>query len=249
MNREFPDWGSFTPERVAEELPRLIAEAERAVSAIEASGPDGFESFVWRLNDAMRPLTRCWCAVSHMLSVMNSDAWRALEEAWQPKVVEFTLRVGQSRRLYEIAKSLLAAPIGDGPEAPVRRRILEKIVQDAELAGVGLDGAKKDRFNEIQARRAKLRADFHNAVIDATNAFSFEKGGKKYTDVEYCDEDMILFGRETAGLPREFIAAHQKQAVRIPMSKDTRLRSFNLSNSVIVVLFEALRQLDFPGLE
>ena len=75
------------------------------------------------------------------------------------------------------------------------------------------------------------------------------KGGKKYTDVEYCDEDMILFGRETAGLPREFIAAHQKQAVRIPMSKDTRLRSFNLSNSVIVVLFEALRQLDFPGLE
>ena len=181
MNREFPDWGSFTPERVAEELPRLIAEAERAVSAIEASDPDGFESFVWRLNDAMRPLTRCWCAVSHMLSVMNSDAWRALEEAWQPKVVEFTLRVGQSRRLYEIAKSLLAAPIGDGPEAPVRRRILEKIVQDAELAGVGLDGVKKDRFNEIQARLAKLRADFHNAVIDATNAFSFEKGGKKYT--------------------------------------------------------------------
>ena len=60
---------------------------------------------------------------------------------------------------------------------------------------------------------------------------------------------MILFGRETAGLPRDFIAAHSEQAVRIPMSKDTRLRSFNLSNSVIVVLFEALRQLDFPGLE
>jgi tRNA (cytidine/uridine-2'-O-)-methyltransferase len=75
------------------------------------------------------------------------------------------------------------------------------------------------------------------------------KGGKNYTDVTYQDEDMILFGRETAGLPRDFIAAHQEQAVRIPMSKDTRLRSFNLSNSVIVVLFEALRQLDFPGLE
>ena len=75
------------------------------------------------------------------------------------------------------------------------------------------------------------------------------KGGQNYTDVSYQDEDMILFGRETAGLPREFIAAHQEQAVRIPMSKDTRLRSFNLSNSVIVVLFEALRQLGFPGLE
>ena len=75
------------------------------------------------------------------------------------------------------------------------------------------------------------------------------KGGRNYTDVFYRDEDMILFGRETAGLPRDFIAAHSEQAVRIPMSKDTRLRSFNLSNSVIVVLFEALRQLGFPGLE
>ena len=75
------------------------------------------------------------------------------------------------------------------------------------------------------------------------------KGGQNYTDVEYKDEDMILFGRETAGLPRDFIAAHQDQAVRIPMSANTRLRSFNLSNSVIVVLFEALRQLEFPGLE
>ena len=75
------------------------------------------------------------------------------------------------------------------------------------------------------------------------------KGGRNYTDVQYQDEDMILFGRETAGLPRDFIAAHGDQAVRIPMSANTRLRSFNLSNSVIVVLFEALRQLDFPGLE
>ena len=75
------------------------------------------------------------------------------------------------------------------------------------------------------------------------------KGGRSYTDVSYEDEDMILFGRETAGLPRDFIAEHADRAVRIPMSRDTRLRSFNLSNSVIVVLFEALRQLDFPGLE
>ena len=75
------------------------------------------------------------------------------------------------------------------------------------------------------------------------------KGGRSYTDVSYEDEDMILFGRETAGLPRDFIAEHADRAVRIPMSRDTRLRSFNLSNSVIVVLFEALRQLGFPGLE
>lgn len=75
------------------------------------------------------------------------------------------------------------------------------------------------------------------------------KGGHLYTDVEYKDEDMFLFGKETAGLPRDFIAEHEEFAIRIPMSRDTRLRSFNLSNSANIILFEALRQLGFPELE
>jgi Predicted rRNA methylase (SpoU class) len=75
------------------------------------------------------------------------------------------------------------------------------------------------------------------------------KGGTCYTDVEFRDEDMILFGRETAGLPRPFIAEHKECAVRIPMSENTRLRSLNLANSANIVMFEALRQLGFPGME
>ena len=75
------------------------------------------------------------------------------------------------------------------------------------------------------------------------------KGEHLFTDFQYQDEDMFLFGRETAGLPRDFIEAHKDMTIRIPMSKDTRLRSFNLSNSANIVLFEALRQLGFPDLE
>ena len=75
------------------------------------------------------------------------------------------------------------------------------------------------------------------------------KGKHLFTDIEYRDGDMFLFGRETAGLPRDFIAEHEEQSIRIPMSADTRLRSFNLSNSANIVLFEALRQLGFPNLE
>lgn len=75
------------------------------------------------------------------------------------------------------------------------------------------------------------------------------KGGRIYTEAEYRDEDMILFGKETSGLPKEFIAEHDGSAIRIPMSEDTRLRSFNLSNAANVILFEALRQLGFPGLK
>lgn len=75
------------------------------------------------------------------------------------------------------------------------------------------------------------------------------KGSQRYTDVEYRDDDMILFGRETAGLPCDFITQNSSMAIRIPMSKETRLRSLNLANSANIVLFEALRQLDFPELK
>ncbi|MBQ5436739.1 MAG: tRNA (cytidine(34)-2'-O)-methyltransferase [Firmicutes bacterium] len=75
------------------------------------------------------------------------------------------------------------------------------------------------------------------------------KGAKLYTQAEYRDEDMILFGKESAGLPRPFIEEHKDMAIRIPMSADTRARSLNLSNSVAIIVFEAFRQWGFPGLE
>jgi tRNA (cytidine/uridine-2'-O-)-methyltransferase len=75
------------------------------------------------------------------------------------------------------------------------------------------------------------------------------KGGQLYTDMRYRDEDMLLFGRETKGLPRDFIREHHETAVRIPMSENTRLRSLNLSNSVGIIAYEALRQIGFPGLQ
>ena len=191
---DFPDWAAFTPESAAAELPRLLEEAEKAVAAIECGdrnvaapanvvGPT-YEEFVWALDDATRGLWRCWGMVSHMLGVKNSEAWRKVEEEWQPKIVAFSLRVSQSKRLYEIAKGLLGSyrvELGSDRVHATRRRILEKMVQGAELAGVGLEGEKKARFNEIQMKLAKLGADFHNAVIDATAAFKYEKDGKAYT--------------------------------------------------------------------
>lgn len=75
------------------------------------------------------------------------------------------------------------------------------------------------------------------------------KGDKIYTEATFRDEDMILFGKETAGLPKDFIESKMEWSIRIPMSEDTRLRSFNLSNAANIILFEALRQLGFPKLK
>ena len=174
----FPDWEGLTPEFAAAELPRVLDEAEKAVAAIEASDIRTYEDLVWGLDDATLAFGRLWGRIGHMLGVMNSDAWRKVEDEFRPRVVAFSLRVGQSRALYDATKRLLA---GDATLTPLRRRVLEKSAESAEQAGVGLDGAAKARFNEIQARLAQLGTDFSNAVIDATDAFKFEKDGKTYT--------------------------------------------------------------------
>jgi len=77
--------------------------------------------------------------------------------------------------------------------------------------------------------------------------FSTTKAAKKYTDVEYQDGDFLVFGKETKGLPEDLLKENLDYAVRIPMIDGAR--SLNLSNSVAIVLYEALRQLDFANLK
>ena len=116
-------------------------------------------------------------------------------------------------------------------------------------------------IDEKSVRRAGLdywpyvKLEIHDSLDDFMKEYegrrmflATTKGGQYYTDVCYHDEDMILFGRETAGLSRPFIEAHKDMAIRIPMSENTRLRSLNLANSANIIAYEALRQLGFPGL-
>lgn len=73
------------------------------------------------------------------------------------------------------------------------------------------------------------------------------KAPRAYTEADYEDGCFLFFGRETKGLPEEFLNAHYPDCVRIPMREEAR--SLNLSNSVAVGVFEALRQLQFPHLK
>ena len=177
----FPKWNSFTPQFVAERLPELLKEAEEKVAAIECAKPSSYEALVHTLDDATRELWRTWGMLHHMVSVMNSEAWRKVQGDFQPEVVAFSLRVGQSKAIYSAAKALLAEMPEDESSVATRRRILVKMVEGAEHAGVALEGEAKERFNAIQAEIAKLSMDFSNSLLDATNAFKYEKDGKAYT--------------------------------------------------------------------
>ena len=76
--------------------------------------------------------------------------------------------------------------------------------------------------------------------------FATTKARQCYSDVRFGPDDYIMFGKESAGIPEEILVEHPEACIRIPMLGDTR--SLNLSNSVAIVLYEALRQNDFMGL-
>ena len=77
--------------------------------------------------------------------------------------------------------------------------------------------------------------------------FATTKAPRVYTDVSYSNDCFIVFGKETAGLPEDLLLSHLENCIRIPMRDE--IRSLNLSNSVAIVLYEALRQNNFQGLK
>ena len=72
------------------------------------------------------------------------------------------------------------------------------------------------------------------------------KAPRSYTEAHFEDDCYLFFGKETKGLPETFLEQHRDACIRLPM-RDVA-RSLNLSNSVAITVYEALRQLDFPGL-
>ena len=114
-------------------------------------------------------------------------------------------------------------------------------------------------ISEKAVRRAGLDYWHLVEVIDYENLEDFfarnevrqmwclsTKAPRCYTEASFDDGCYLFFGKETKGLPESFLEAHRECCVRIPMRESAR--SLNLSNAVAITVFEALRQIDFPGL-
>ena len=113
-------------------------------------------------------------------------------------------------------------------------------IDDKKLKRAGLDYWDKlpifyhDSFAEIEAATSRF-------FLCST------KAKKTYSELSFQDGDYLVFGKETAGLDEGLLARYPERCLRIPMRDE--LRSLNLSNAAAIVLFEALRQLDFPGMQ
>ena len=104
-----------------------------------------------------------------------------------------------------------------------------------------------DYWNLVTVRDYENLADFF-AKNDVKQMWCLStKAPRSYTEAAYEDGCYLFFGKETKGLPEDFLEQHRSECVRIPMRQEAR--SLNLSNAVAITVFEALRQLDFPGLQ
>ena len=113
---------------------------------------------------------------------------------------------------------------------------------DAQLKRAGMD-----YWQQVAWHRWANWNAFAQHLAPSARLWFIESGGpKRYSEVKFASEDYLVFGRETAGLPKQLLEEHYEQWLRIPMFNE-KSRSLNLSNCAALVLFEALRQQGFIG--
>ncbi len=116
-----------------------------------------------------------------------------------------------------------------------------------EISDRNLKRAGLDYWNMLDVYFYENTADFFERTKGGRYRFATTKAPKTYTEAEFSKGDYILFGRETKGLPEELLKKNIDSCIRIPMVSGAR--SLNLGNSAAVVVYEALRQMNFPNLK
>ncbi len=110
-----------------------------------------------------------------------------------------------------------------------------------------LKRAGLDYWHKLDVRIYDNLDLFSDAHPGANIWYVTTKAEYAYTEAKFLPDDFLMFGKETAGIPEDILARNYDRCIRIPMAKGER--SLNLSNAAAIVLYEALRQNDFKGLE
>jgi oligopeptidase A len=166
-----PPFPEITPAQVVPAITELLAEANAALTQLEANIIPTWAGLVEPLDRLTERIEWSWGIVGHLMGVQNSPELRAAYEEMQPQLVEFSSRTGQSRAIYQGYKAIQVSPEFANFDI-AQQRIVVAAIRSMELSGVGLDGAPKQRFNEIKSELAKISTKFSNNVLDATKAYS-----------------------------------------------------------------------------
>ncbi|MGL6488870.1 oligopeptidase A [Aeromonas hydrophila] len=191
-----PPFSQIQPDQVQPAVTQAIADCKQKISDVLAQrDPHTWDSLIAPLEEVNDRLARIWSPVSHLNSVLNSEALRSAHDACLPLLSEFQTYVGQHEGLYQAYRELAESDdflLLSGAQ----RKEIQNTLRDFRLSGIGLPAEAQQRYGEIQARLSELASRFSNNVLDATQGWS-----KLVTDEA-----------ELAGLPQSAQAAARQLA-------------------------------------
>ncbi|MFT7287317.1 MAG: oligopeptidase A [Halieaceae bacterium] len=165
-----PAFSAIRPEHIEPAIDALLANnRERLQELLSDTKEPGWENLIEPLAQLDNDLSRAWSPVSHLNSVLNSDALRDAHTACLPRLSNYSTELGQNAQLHAAYQAVAAQ--GEQLNA-AQRKVLHNALRDFHLSGVDLSEDKKQRFKEIQQELSALCSDFSNRVLDAGNAWT-----------------------------------------------------------------------------
>ncbi|ENC6422441.1 oligopeptidase A [Aeromonas veronii] len=191
-----PPFSQIKPEQVQPAVIQAIADCKQKISDVLAQrDPHTWDSLIAPLEEVNDRLSRIWSPVSHLNSVLNSEALREAHDACLPLLSEFQTYVGQHEGLYQAYLALSQSD--DFPLlSSAQRKEIQNTLRDFRLSGIGLPAEAQQRYGEIQARLSELASRFSNNVLDATQGW----------------HKLVADEAELAGLPDSVRAAARQMA-------------------------------------
>lgn len=186
---------AIQPEYIEPAVKHLVARNKQLVEEIAKIESPNWKNTVAALEEADDELSRLWSPVSHMNSVMSSDALREAHDACLPLLSDYGTFIGQHQGLYEVYQKL--AQSQDFQTLPkAQQRVIHDTLRDFKLGGVALPENEKKRYAQIQSRLSDLGSTFSNQLLDATHAWHLH----------------IEKGEDLAGLPESAVEAAAEEA-------------------------------------
>lgn len=170
-NTELPQFSKIKPEHVEPAIDQLLSEARQTISThLQSAGSYNWGNLIDPIENAENRLNKAWSPVSHMNSVVNSDAMRDAYNECLGKLSEYSTEVGQNRALYEAYKSIQQSQ--EFPSLDVaQQKIISNALRDFHLSGVDLPAEKQKRYKDISQQLSKLSSQYEEHLLDATNAW------------------------------------------------------------------------------
>ena len=190
-----PKFSEIEVKDIEPAIDKLMAENKQELDNLLSGNTElSWQEFINRLEQMDNKLSRAWSPVSHMNSVVNTDALRKVYDNCLPKLSAYATEQTQNKKLYETYNSIKNSEEYNELDQ-VNKKIIDNALLKFKLNGVALNQQEKEKFKEIKQNLSSLKSKFEQNVLDATQAFRIHIDDKA----------------ELAGLP-EFVREMAKQA-------------------------------------